>query len=390
MWDIWSFASAIAGNTAVRSDDLDVLSPEDSGDEEDSDGPRWFSDDLPHVKKATTSSENKASWFTRLTRVSSTILLQLIYVYSKYYDVNGKLVAMSKQTTINIMGRIPTPPAPDGSLPPFPFHAAFTLSDWVPYILEGDVDSLAQAKDDAHASLDATIRSVMSGEPGPLDKRAITEIASADKKANSECSESLAQTFQSEGGDLTYYTENDFTNVLAFPLAQVYPESIPEFASLFVNASIYGQASLMIARIDNELKRFHLLKRQLTAAELTLTQDKGRLENMLHVYEETKAELDNMSSTWSSTRREHAKVYEQVSIHEQNPILKEFAMRPAQHPAPSMGLQFGGQPQSPFVSPNIGQASVPSYPTAYGQRISSLRKLSASDSTKYVPRTEPV
>jgi len=37
------------------------------------------------------------------------MLLQLIYVSSKYYDVNGKVVAMSTQTTVNLMGRIPTP-----------------------------------------------------------------------------------------------------------------------------------------------------------------------------------------------------------------------------------------------------------------------------------------
>ena len=41
---------------------------------------------------------------------SSTMLLQLIYVSSKYYDVNGKVVAMSNKTTVNLMGQSTRPP----------------------------------------------------------------------------------------------------------------------------------------------------------------------------------------------------------------------------------------------------------------------------------------
>ena len=46
---------------------------------------------------------------------------------------------------------------------------------------------------------------------------------------------------------------------MSYPLAQVYPEYILEFERLLANASIYCQTQLMIARLDNELKRFSIL-----------------------------------------------------------------------------------------------------------------------------------
>ena len=110
MWDIWGFACTIAGNEAVRSDEIDIMGSDDSDDSDES-GLRWFSDDMPDLKKPATSDEHGRSWYARLSTASSTMLLQLIYVSSKYYDVNGKVVAISTQTTVNLMGRIPTPGA---------------------------------------------------------------------------------------------------------------------------------------------------------------------------------------------------------------------------------------------------------------------------------------
>ena len=46
MWDIWGFAYTIAGNEAVRSDEIDIMGSEDSDDEDES-GLRWFSDVCP-------------------------------------------------------------------------------------------------------------------------------------------------------------------------------------------------------------------------------------------------------------------------------------------------------------------------------------------------------
>jgi hypothetical protein len=50
------------------------------------------------LKKPATSDEHGRSWYARLSAASSTMLLQLIYVSSKYYDVNGHVQPNDCQT----------------------------------------------------------------------------------------------------------------------------------------------------------------------------------------------------------------------------------------------------------------------------------------------------
>ena len=350
MWDIWGFASTIAGNEPVRSEDLDIMGSDDS-DDEDETGNRWFSDDMPALKKPCTSDEHGRSWFARLSSASTTMLLQLIYVSSKYYDVNGKVVAMSSQSTVNLMNRIPTPGV-RGTFPPFPVFPDFTVSQWIPYVLDDDPDPRSEP-DPVRSPMEQSVASVMSGQPGMLDRRNLESIVRSDANFIKERTEDIVVAFKKDGGDLSHYTEQDFANIMSYPLAQVYPESIPEFEKLLANASIYGQTQLMIARLDNELKRFSILKRQLQASENSLKADKGQLEKMLMHYEGIQAELDQMSSSWSTTRDEHAVLQRKVAAYEKQPILREFGSAAASR------HQFGGPSESPFASPNVSQAYGP-------------------------------
>jgi len=65
----------------------------------------------------------------------------------------------------------------------------------------------------------------------------------------------LRELLKKEGGDLSYYTEKDFTDILAYPLAQVYPESIPEFemllAKLHTDACRKGIAGSLYRAADD-------------------------------------------------------------------------------------------------------------------------------------------
>jgi len=323
----------------------------DDEDDEDETANRWFSDDMLALKKPATSDEHGRSWFARLSAASSTMLLQLIYVSSKYYDVNGKVVAMSSQTIVNLMNRIPTPGV-RRTFPPFPVYPDFTVSQWIPYVLDDEPDPKSEPEP-VRSPMEQSVLSVMSGQPGALDKRTLETIVRSDVNFNKERMEDLVQAFKKDGGDLSHYTEQDFANIMSYPLAQVYPESIPEFERLLANASIYGQTQLMIARLDNELKRFSILKRQLIASENSLKADKQQLEKMLMHYDGIQAELDQMSSSWSTTRDEHTVLQRKVTAYEKNPILREFAAAGAgRH-------HFGGPSESPFASPNVSQAYGP-------------------------------
>jgi len=298
MWDIWGFAATIAGNEPVRSEDLDNMGSDDS-DDDDETGSRWFSDDMTALKKPATSEEHGRSWFARLSSASTTLLLQLIYVSPKYYDVNGKVVPLSYQSTVNLMNHIPTPGV-RGTFPPFPVFADFSVSQWIPYVLDEEPDPKSEP-DPVKSPMELSVLSVMSGQPGELDKRNLEAIVRSDVSIIPARMEELVTAFKKDGGDTSHYTAGDFTNIMSYPLAQVYPESIPEFESLLANASIFGQAQLIMARLDNELKRFSILKRQLEASQNSLMADKARLEKMLIHYSGIQAELDELSSSWSTT-----------------------------------------------------------------------------------------
>ena len=107
------------------------------------------------LKKPATSDEHGRSWYARLSAAPSTMLLQLIYVSSKYYDVNGKVVAMSSQTTVNLMGRISTPGV-RGTFPPFPVYRDLTVAQWIPYVLEDEPDPKSEPEP-VRSSMEQTV-----------------------------------------------------------------------------------------------------------------------------------------------------------------------------------------------------------------------------------------
>ena len=119
-------------------------------------------------------------------------------------DVNGKVVAMSTQTTINLMGRIPTPGV-RGTFPPFPVYGDFTVAQWIPYVLEDEPDPKYEPEP-VRSPMEQSVRSVMSGQPGALDKRTLEEIVRTDMYVNKERTEDLVQAFKKDGGDLSHYT----------------------------------------------------------------------------------------------------------------------------------------------------------------------------------------
>ena len=112
---------------------FETINPNDSTDNYgDLPLDRWFKDDLPTVRKEAESGATGESWYSRLSAVASAVLLQLLHIHYEFADSRGKKQLMNQQTIRNLLMRLPTDPASDGSMPPFPVSTG-TLQAWVEY-----------------------------------------------------------------------------------------------------------------------------------------------------------------------------------------------------------------------------------------------------------------
>lgn len=93
---------------------------------------RWFKDDLPTIRKEAEYGAIGMSWYSRLSAVASAVLLQLLHIHYEFADSRGKKQFLNQQTVRNLLMRLSTEPASDGSMPSFPVSIG-TLKAWVEY-----------------------------------------------------------------------------------------------------------------------------------------------------------------------------------------------------------------------------------------------------------------
>ena len=166
---------------------------------------------------------------------------------------------------------------------------------------------------------------------------------------NTQAQEDLVSDFVRQGGNITCYTDRDFSNILSFPLTQGHPQQLSEFERQFANSSIYGQASLMFNRFEQEILRMSLLRRQCAAQEEFLKGKRDELRVKVKQYREVRDSMNTSISSWKSSRKEIEELEAERIEFEKNPVIKSYGDRMDRMDA----AQYGSSLRSPFQSPSV-------------------------------------
>lgn len=307
---------------------------------------RWFKDDLPTVRKEAQCGAIGESWYSRLSAIASAVLLQLLHIHYEFADSRGKKQFMNQQTIRNILMRLPTDPASDGSMPSFSASTG-TLKTWVEYF-ESLSDYNTSPREEIHDFEDEQ-RSIEADIFAKVNSEEISKAVQRGELVNAQAQEDVVSGFVRQGGSTTCYTERDFLNILSFPLAQRLPQQLSEFERQFANSSIYGQASLMFNRFDQEILRISLLRRQCTTQEEFLKGKRDELRVKMKQYRDARDSMNISVSSWKSSRQEIKELEAERIEFEKNPVIKSYGDRMDRMDT----AKYGSSLRSPFQSPSV-------------------------------------
>ncbi|TMC16422.1 MAG: hypothetical protein E6J34_20090 [Chloroflexi bacterium] len=308
---------------------------------------RWFKDDLPAVRKEAECGAIGESWYSRLSAVASAVLLQLLHIHYEFADSRGKKQFMNQQTVRNLLMRLPTDPASDGNMPSFPVSTG-TLKAWVEYF-ESSSDYNMSPPEETHDFKDEQ-RSIEADIFAKVNSEEISKAVQRGELVNVQAQEEVLSGFVRQGGNTTFYTERDFLNILSFPPAQGHPQQLSEFERQFANSSIYGQASLMFSRFDQEILRISLLRRQCAAQEEFLKGKRDELRVKVKQYRDVRDSMNISVSSWKSSSKEIEELEGERIEFEKNPVVKSYEDRMDRMNT----AKYGDSLRSPFQSPSAG------------------------------------
>lgn len=155
--------------------------------------------------------------------------------------------------------------------------------------------------------------------------------------------------FVQQGASITCYIERDFLNILSFPPAQGHPQQLSEFERQFANSSIYGQASLMFNRFDQEILRISLLRKQCVVQEEFLKGKRDELRVKVKQYRDARDSMNISVSSWKSSRKEIKELEAERIEFEKNPVIKSYGDRMDRMDT----AKYGSSLRSPFQSPSV-------------------------------------
>jgi len=306
----------------------------------------WFKDDLPTIRKEVECGPIGVSWYSRLSAVASAVLLQLLHIHYEFADSRGKKQFMNQQTVRNLLMRLPTDPASDGSMPSFPVSTG-TLKAWVEYF-ESSSDYDTSSPEEIHDFEDEQC-AIETDIFAKVNSEEISKAVQRGELVNAQAKEDIVSSFVQQGGSTACYTERDFLNILSIPPAQGYPQQLSEFERQFVNSSIYGQASLMFNRFDQEILRIQLLKRQCAVQEEFLKGKRDELCVKVKQYREVRDSMNISVSSWKSSRKEIEELEAERIEFEKNPVIKSYGDRMDRMDT----AKYENSLRSPFQSPSV-------------------------------------
>jgi hypothetical protein len=346
---------------------LDFRDPDSLSNDADSErADKWFVEDLAALRQESHGGPSGTSWYTRLASVAQTVLLNLIHVHFEFADVHGKKTIMfSEQTCRNIMIRVPTPPLPSGEYQPF-FVASATIAEWVSHF--EDVDPT----EPLHPFIKEQ-RAINADRFSNMDSDSIQAASSTGEYASKQVQDALVSDFVAAGGDLSSFTADDFPNILSLRATAMLPQKLDEFAAAFANTNLYGQTSLVFARLDQEILRNQLLRKQCEKNESFLVGKRAELRQKVVAYKEARQLMNDTVASWNVVRAEVHGLEEKVNAFERNSVLKGYMDRD------EAARQTH---QSPFASP----VTYAGYVCSYGLALTS-RTQQRPVSANFIPET---
>jgi hypothetical protein len=239
-------------------------------------GDEWFDCDMMKLKqellrkKTTPDAPPIESWYTKLTSVATSTLLEFVYLSNNVPDATGRKNRVNDISRRNILMRVPTP-AWNTGYPDFPIDDC-SVETWVSYYSEKrppnpsliDIGIERESSQFAHAEYAAPVIDRIV----PRAERPALDIVTVDYAGAPSLGESCETAF---AGDLekalitaninpSDYDYEHFESPASIPLAKLHPPQMSSFVTSFMNSNIYAQVDMMRQLLHQETSRLTAIK----------------------------------------------------------------------------------------------------------------------------------
>jgi hypothetical protein len=276
----------------------------------------WFEHDVPLVRKEAQRLQKTPAkpiincWYTRWSRVSTRVLLEIIYARLGVTNQAGRKPIYDKINSPRAALMLVPTDSSQGKFPPFEIDKC-SVAQWISHFAslrseDSDRDFLpidqtpeAQIRRDISAFETNTMED-------SIDFDAADEFATGLEEATQMQSSILCNK---EGIDVSELTPSDFQKATFYPCSDLSGDRLSRFASIFMGASIYGQAALLSQFIQEETKRCRLLRNEMQVRLDTMAYVERQLDEQLSVLKGIQKESYGGVETMDATaaRIENAK-----------------------------------------------------------------------------------
>jgi hypothetical protein len=321
VYDVFQFLSAVSEVIEIKPDDVQFDSI-GTGDEANESLDQWFQADADAIK-AVSGKKGEDSWYNRMASVCNSVVLNLLHLHYRFNDEKGRRTYLSKQAFRNVLMYIPTQPLKSGKRDPFPISSG-TLAEWIAHF--EDIDLIRELSPPPHPYI-KELNEIESDVFAPMPEGSIAAAVEDGEDHNREVVKNLMSEFVQKGGDLMWYSDQDFTNILSFPPAPMHSKHLSEWTAAMENSNAIGAFRLCVSRFDNELLRVCLLQEQLTRETNFLRKCRDETLDMAKKYMEAREIIKERAGSWMSLREETSKLDEMIVEFERNPVLKSYMER---------------------------------------------------------------
>jgi hypothetical protein len=292
---------------------------------------RWFVHDLPAIKSATgppaLGSGYRDSWYSRLSAVASAVILNLIHMEFGMLDVRGRKTFLRDDSCRKLMLQIPTPKHPDDKAWPIDDDP---LQAWVTYFEEK-----SGREEESHPMrpidvVQADYQAFKAGETRQMTHNELEQHQRQGERVDNELQQQLSTKNTAAGIDPPILHRSDMMDPSSYPAPPKYPPEVTDFVAIFQSSNIYGQASMMDAKLSREIRRLQLLIENCKTRQAVLA--KQKVDLMIKVKSIMKVEklLDNQYNQMKDEQDEVEKMQSKVADAETDPEIREFLDREVQ------------------------------------------------------------
>jgi hypothetical protein len=292
----------------------------------------WFVHDLSAIKKAprelvpTSASQSMESWYSSLSAVASAVVLNLIHMDQEFKDVRGRKTYLKADSCRQLMLRIPTRGHPERSWP----IDGEPLQAWTTYFADGHYSVEESPPTPPTDVIQADYQAFKAGETRQMTRNELDHHQREGDRTENDFQQQLTAKSTAAGIDPPTLHPSDLLDPSSYPAASKYPPEENDFVATFQSSNIYGQASMMDAKLSREIKRLQLLIENCKTRQTVLA--KQKVDLMIKVKSIVKVEkmLDTTYQKVQSDQEEVEKLQLKVADAETDPDIKEFLDREVQ------------------------------------------------------------